>query len=1179
MITLKTLDTSVTAITLEDFGAIEIGAHPSQLELEDDYGLTLEEVLASDELKAHIVAARLTLEVDGVTVPLSDFGDRSAGLTVDPFRTVADDVAKNALVNLREGDIVLQSDIQEFFIYDGDRLVSTLDPNKTLWSDLSDPLIANQSFIVSGIGGVLASGEAIGEDKTYQFIVPAGIANEAKGGELNLAELSRYELVGEVSTDLEIIDFVQLDISAPAGESTTISGISLTNSTGSPYASGLWQVTSGTSSAIPLGTIVEDISATVPAGSTYSIRLAYIGADKARGLRDVSLTLSTGNLRRVLVRTDKSTYSVIQTTGTNNRATFNPVLKFTSEAPEVAAVSQWDNATSRTELLANSGLQAYINPIALSGGQSFSLNAATKPDNYEATIINNSGEAKTIICTGLQSAQEFIGGAKNELVATTGTYTVDIPTDGVRVLRVSYLGNNPAIKRLVVTDSNSSGASMFTESDALLGQIFFSTTNRVRQGLCYAGRIYSWSNNPKLKDLFDANNHDFITDNGNGTFTVADHNDFIRAGSTNIGTHVDDTTAVNGLRIRFTDTGAGGGRNPTSQDAIGNGFFNDRFNELIGDPETAPDHRNAYFGIYGDLATITAEAVEEVDIVDIDDVVYKLDEWTGNTVVTNSVTIDTGMDWRDAAYVEITMNDPNNTNEANRHKTYRGDIETIKGTNSRLLMDRYENQYVWAYNFDLENGTFRTQIVNGNGWRITRVTLFGYRNLQSLIAQTLDADIDDTKLVNKLAGQTIESVQDLAEAVDRLPFASILYVDTDNGDDANPGTMALPFKSLAPAQRFAANLVIFVKGAGDTPGLTIVTKHVTINAGWFSHNAAEQLTDNGGRFTGNITSPLRVINASLSINNVFPDLNLTPPSTSINRLIVEQESLVYTNALTLSPAGQTGILSNTGSEIFIEGDITLSSDFGAVLQAMNHSKILLQNKRVITSDTQTGRVYFEASDYGYIHIGNQSHRNANTTITSYPLIVADGGIIQRSATSTDLTTEYPNAFRVGGDGEKYLGWADNPVISKEIEFENSAGGIFDIPDNFPSANEVSTFLVRNSGTTGDLTLDNVVGGKAYVAPGDVAIIHKSGSSYYAINQSRVIERDFTVADWTADGQLMEYSFSDVAINGQKPTVQVLNINNTVVDCEVIHGNNTITIQVNRYPNQAFAGKLLLTLTN
>lgn len=76
---LKTLELSTAPITLNDFGAITIGAHPSSLKLEEDYGLLLEEVLASEELFNHVEAGRLQLEVDGAIVPLSDFGDKSAG--------------------------------------------------------------------------------------------------------------------------------------------------------------------------------------------------------------------------------------------------------------------------------------------------------------------------------------------------------------------------------------------------------------------------------------------------------------------------------------------------------------------------------------------------------------------------------------------------------------------------------------------------------------------------------------------------------------------------------------------------------------------------------------------------------------------------------------------------------------------------------------------------------------------------------------------------------------------------------------------------------------------------------------------------------------------------------------------------------------------------------------------
>jgi len=144
----------------------------------------------------------------------------------------------------------------------------------------------------------------------------------------------------------------------------------------------------------------------------------------------------------------------------------------------------------------------------------------------------------------------------------------------------------------------------------LTGQIFFSTTNTPAPGLLYAGRQYSWQDHPRLQMMFEANGHAFIDvdsfDNPD-TFGIVDHEDFIRAGGTNIGQHVDDTTAANGLTGETVDRYAGGftGRGTGGNVARSGRTDQTRVITLEGDTETAPDHRAAFFGIYGDMGFVT----------------------------------------------------------------------------------------------------------------------------------------------------------------------------------------------------------------------------------------------------------------------------------------------------------------------------------------------------------------------------------------------------------------------------------------------------------------------------------------------------------------------------------------------------------------------------------------------
>ena len=135
----------------------------------------------------------------------------------------------------------------------------------------------------------------------------------------------------------------------------------------------------------------------------------------------------------------------------------------------------------------------------------------------------------------------------------------------------------------------------------LIGNIFFSTHNTPTSGKLYQGETRDWVDYPKLKEIYDSSPNDFIVDNGT-SFTIANHNDFIRAGSNGIGVHVDDTTAPNGLSVRYTKPRS---PQPDGVGGSGNGIRFRDGNQLVdsitGDSETAPDHRNAYFGIYVDI--------------------------------------------------------------------------------------------------------------------------------------------------------------------------------------------------------------------------------------------------------------------------------------------------------------------------------------------------------------------------------------------------------------------------------------------------------------------------------------------------------------------------------------------------------------------------------------------------
>jgi len=158
----------------------------------------------------------------------------------------------------------------------------------------------------------------------------------------------------------------------------------------------------------------------------------------------------------------------------------------------------------------------------------------------------------------------------------------------------------------VGSSGGSSAGSSAVVSNLLIGQLFYDTDNTPTDGKLFMGQTYQWSDNPLLEAKFIANGHGFLTDNADGSFTVVSHDDFIRAGSSSIGVHVDDTTAVNGLTGTVIDAnpsgrqtnrriGGSNAAHPTETNTT-------RSVTLEGDDETAPFHRVAYFGVYGDAA-------------------------------------------------------------------------------------------------------------------------------------------------------------------------------------------------------------------------------------------------------------------------------------------------------------------------------------------------------------------------------------------------------------------------------------------------------------------------------------------------------------------------------------------------------------------------------------------------
>jgi len=191
-----------------------------------------------------------------------------------------------------------------------------------------------------------------------------------------------------------------------------------------------------------------------------------------------------------------------------------------------------------------------------------------------------------------------------------------------------------------VTGANGSTFS----SGVLIGQIFYDTDNTPTDGKLFMGQTYQWSDNPLLQAKFIANSHGFIVDNGDGSFDIASHSDFVRAGVTNIGAHVDDTTAVNGLSGTVVDANPSG-RQTNRRIGGSNAAHPQETNttrsvSLTGDEETAPNHRNAYFGIYGDAALVPMAAALVAPVKPSTYFYASINDNTEDTSVSNNDTID-----------------------------------------------------------------------------------------------------------------------------------------------------------------------------------------------------------------------------------------------------------------------------------------------------------------------------------------------------------------------------------------------------------------------------------------------------------------------------------------------------------------------------------------------------------
>lgn len=167
-----------------------------------------------------------------------------------------------------------------------------------------------------------------------------------------------------------------------------------------------------------------------------------------------------------------------------------------------------------------------------------------------------------------------------------------------------------------------------TQSKILLGTAFTDYGSKNPQpGKIYLGDTWEEGENPKLEALINSNTTTWIpnlVEKNGTTYTLVATTDFFRPGTTDIGMHKLDTTALPKAGWSFANTNRinvanGSGANGYAVNGGGSGSGNPKseagLNVIGGDPVTLPPHTNKWFGIYGDLAI----AVVDADLVEVTD--------------------------------------------------------------------------------------------------------------------------------------------------------------------------------------------------------------------------------------------------------------------------------------------------------------------------------------------------------------------------------------------------------------------------------------------------------------------------------------------------------------------------------------------------------------------------------
>ena len=406
--------------------------------------------------------------------------------------TVATEEAIKALTEVEDGEVYYVTELNNFVVFDADGTEGLYKPNtgsgvwvqpgkdpevlyKT-WETLSDPLVSNERFVVTGLSGGVYN---LDPNKYYDFIVGEDIAGEAKGTTLNIDEINRYSLIGTAEEEnTPFIKNITLALFTKAYSSFGIfHTVNFYDKDGNKYPNEVWKCTSA--SVQPnIGRYAEKVSGHSGNRRWTYYTFEYIGGDIANGLSAVEASyrgdFESIYMAYVYVTTTERRHTI----GIGDGYTFLGRVKipfrsvdFISDSYQIAKLTQHDSGlTERVELENKRALQAF-----LEFGKSYSIPAGRYYDGYWATITNTTSVTKGITFSGFQQAF-FRDSSSNSTISSpfnipgNTTYRISVSKiDNEKFLHVMPYGGSGQTSSIALLDeddmaSNSASAAPTQQS-------------------------------------------------------------------------------------------------------------------------------------------------------------------------------------------------------------------------------------------------------------------------------------------------------------------------------------------------------------------------------------------------------------------------------------------------------------------------------------------------------------------------------------------------------------------------------------------------------------------------------------------------------------------------------------------------------------------------------------------